>query len=60
MEVSIKGENKDKMKPKWACAAGAAWREKWAWILSQDHFVVDLPCSDMDRFPFPAAESGLT
>jgi hypothetical protein len=58
MEVSIKGENKDKMKPN--CAAEAAWREQWAWILSQDHFVVDLPCSDMDRFSFPAAESGLT
>jgi hypothetical protein len=34
MEVSIKVENKDKMKPKWACAVEAAWREKWAWILS--------------------------
>lgn len=59
MEVSIKKENKDKLKLKWACAAEAASREKCVWILSQDRFVVDLPCSDMDRFPFPAAEAGL-
>jgi hypothetical protein len=60
MEVSIKGENEDKMKPNWACAVEAAWREEWAWILSRDHFVVDLPCSDIDRLPVPAAEPGLT
>lgn len=50
MEVSIKEENKDKVKPKWACAAEAAWREKWVWILSQDHFVVDLPALTWTAF----------
>jgi hypothetical protein len=30
MEVSITGENEDKMKPNWACAVEAAWRQEWA------------------------------
>lgn len=48
------------MKIRWSrtgvrtAAIAITQREEWERSLSQDHFVVDLPSSDMDRFPSAA------
>jgi hypothetical protein len=49
-----------RMKPNWSMYSNnySHWRGYWECILSQDHFVVDLPFSNMDRF-LSAADWGL-
>jgi hypothetical protein len=56
-ELYIIGENEDKMKQKLVCVAEAVKREERAWILSQDHFVADLPLLGYGSHP-PRNPSG--